>query len=917
MSAVHIETKGTLQIDGDVVGRDKIEGDQINIYHYGEKKERPAPRMAPPAPRVFIGRDEVLRELIAALKLGEDGAGPIALTALKGMGGIGKTTLAAALANHPEVETALPEGTLWAGLGPEPEVMSLLAEWGAQLGEDFSQFDSPEARSRRLSSLLREKKTLLIVDDVWQVDSARYFLVGGTYCRALITTRDNEIARKLAGHEAVRVETLTNAASLNLLRELAREAVEADENAANELATVLDGLPLALTLAGQILAAEWEAGLGVAGALSELKDREARLQLAGAEKRPGLSEASSSLRAVLAMSYDHLPNEETKRAFRFLSTFGGKPLTFTLEAMAYILRKETTSFRDRIAKRLGMPFLHTWEEIDPNSIRRIIAILVQRALVDPMKNGRYALHTILADLAESLLEMNGEAEITRHAHMNYYLKLAQQNAEQNWQTIETEMEQIQRGFCSAHSVGGCQKVFDYRWAMRTFFTRRGLWDRYLEWTRTALCFAQAIRAFQIEATLINDIGFIYKNKSQYDKALKYYMLSRKLYNEIDDQNGLAVSLINIGGIYIDQGAWDEALQCLKRSMVITKKIGKLDLVATIFDNIGNVYLRKGDWDRALVYFTRGRDIWEKIDDRTGLAIALTGIGEIYKRQGSWNEAIEYYESGRKILDEIGDIVALAPVLNNIGRIYADKGCLDDAMNYYTQCQKIQEKIHDEAGLAVLLTNMGRLYIAKGMWDQAFECQKRSCKICKEIGDAAVLAESLNNIGYLYAYKDSWDEALKYYDQSRLIREDIGDQAELAMTIRNIGDVYQRRSMLDKALEYYEQSRVILEKIKDRRELARTLNDIGVVYHDKCNWDGALKCFIQSSEVFEELNDQSKLAYTLWSVGHLYMHQKQLNEAEQALTRAVTIFEALKSQDLKTVRKQLERVRKRQRKASQK
>ncbi len=142
MSSVNINTSGGVNVGGDVAGRDNIKGEQVNIY-YGEKKERPAPRMAPPAPRVFIGRDEVLRELIAALKLSEDGAGPIALTALKGMGGIGKTTLAAALANHPEVETALPEGTLWAGLGPEPEVTSRLAEWGAQLGEDFAQLDSP------------------------------------------------------------------------------------------------------------------------------------------------------------------------------------------------------------------------------------------------------------------------------------------------------------------------------------------------------------------------------------------------------------------------------------------------------------------------------------------------------------------------------------------------------------------------------------------------------------------------------------------------------------------------------------------------------------------------------------------------------------------------------------------------------
>jgi hypothetical protein len=435
---MNLKTQRDISIAGDLVGRDKI----THIHHHGEKKERPIPRMAPPAPRVFIGREEVLHELIAALKLGEDGAGPIALTALKGMGGIGKTTLAAALANHPQVETALSEGTFWAGLGPEPEVMSLLAEWGAQLGEDFAQLDSPEARSRRLSTLLHDKKALFVVDDVWQAGVASYFLVGGPHCRALITTRDNEVARKLAGHEAIQVETLTNTDSLNLLRELAPEAVEADEKAAKELATALDGLPLALSLAGQMLAAEWEAGLGVAGALSELKDREARLKLAGAEKRAGLQTTEPSLRAILAMSYARLPDEATKRAFYLLGVFGGKPLTFSVEAATAIW---------------GM-------ELRP--AQKIMVALVSRALVEPVDGGRYTLHTTLADFAESLLEEHGETTLARETHASYYLEFARKNAEKNWQVVEMEMGQIRGGFEWTSSIStNKQMVLDISFAL--------------------------------------------------------------------------------------------------------------------------------------------------------------------------------------------------------------------------------------------------------------------------------------------------------------------------------------------------------------------------------------------------------------------------------------------------------------------
>lgn len=745
MSEVQIKAEGDVSIAGDVVGHNKI----THIHQYGEKKERPIPRMAPPVPRVFIGRDEVLRELIAALKLGEDGAGPIALTALKGMGGIGKTTLAAALANHPEVETALPEGTLWAGLGPEPEVMSLLAEWGSQLGEDFAPFDSPETRSRRLSTLLHDKKALLVVDDVWHPEPARYFLVGGSQSRALITTRDNEIARKLAGHEAVRVETLTNVASLSLLRKLAPEAVAVDEKAAHELATVLDGLPLALTLAGQMLAAEWEAGLGVAGALSELKDREARLKLAGAEKRAGLATTEPSLRAILAMSYDRLPDEASKRAFRLLGVFGGKPLTFSVEAAAAMW---------------GM-------ELRP--AQKTMVALVGRALVEPVDSGRYTLHTTLADFAESLLEEHGEAALARETHANYYLEFARTNAEKNWRAVEMEMGQIRRGFDWVSSESkDKQIVLDYEQALRTFFNRRGLWNDEIRWAQIGLEVARAQGERTLEAVLLNEIGYSYRKKGFWDKALEHYESSRAIREAIDDRAGLAQSLNNIGLIYSNKGLWDEALELLQRSRAIREEIGDRGGLAQSLIRIGFVYMNKGLWDEALDYYERSRTIREGIGDRGGLAQSLLNIGITCRKTGLWDEALEYFEHSRAIWDEIGDRAGLAYSLNNIGLVYNNQSLWDEALEYYERSQAIFEEIADSLGLAV----------------------------------------TLNDIGVLYGNKGLWGEALKYYEHNRAIREEIGDRAGLAVTLKNIGDVYEKQVQLADAEKVFNQAVAIFEAL---------------------------------------------------------------------------------------------------------
>ena len=56
--------------------------------------------------------------------------------AAEGLPGVGKTTLAVALAHHPRILTHFRDGILWAGLGPTPDVMSLLGNWAQELDRD-------------------------------------------------------------------------------------------------------------------------------------------------------------------------------------------------------------------------------------------------------------------------------------------------------------------------------------------------------------------------------------------------------------------------------------------------------------------------------------------------------------------------------------------------------------------------------------------------------------------------------------------------------------------------------------------------------------------------------------------------------------------------------------------------------------
>ena len=165
------------------------------------------------------------------------------------MGGIGKSTLAAALAHDPEVQDRFPDGVLWATLGQQPELMTLLSHWVLGLGDSNFKPLSVESTSGHLRTRLDQKAALLVVDDVWDPDHVPPFLVGGPSCRVLITTRRATVA-DVAGAGQIPLDVLTPEQSLDLLAaHLGRALGPAERDDARQLAEAVGFLPLALELA--------------------------------------------------------------------------------------------------------------------------------------------------------------------------------------------------------------------------------------------------------------------------------------------------------------------------------------------------------------------------------------------------------------------------------------------------------------------------------------------------------------------------------------------------------------------------------------------------------------------------------------------------------------------------------------------
>jgi hypothetical protein len=363
-----------------------ITGDGNTIVA-GEKKtldEKPSLQIGIPAqPEIFLGREEDMGELKARIGIRQSGkeTGPMqVLTAVRGWPGIGKTALATVFAGDADVRTAFPDGVLWTSLGPEPKLIQEMAAWGRALGtDDILRAPTLKEATLRLSGLLRQKRVLMVVDDVWEVEHVGPFAQArGNDCALLVTTRLPLVANGLSVPERAiyNLPVLDEERALELLGLLAPSVLNEHPAECQQLVRAVECLPLALHVAGRLLQTEAEMPWGVVDLLKDLQAGKALIEAkAGASLMDLENETIPTVATLLRKSTDRL-DEFTRQCFAYLGPFAPKPATFNLAALRAM-----------------------WEVDDPKPIARELR---NRGLLEPVGE-RFQMHALLVLHAKTLL----------------------------------------------------------------------------------------------------------------------------------------------------------------------------------------------------------------------------------------------------------------------------------------------------------------------------------------------------------------------------------------------------------------------------------------------------------------------------------------------------------------------------------
>jgi tetratricopeptide (TPR) repeat protein len=665
----------------------------------------------------FTGREKVLGDVEKELHAS-------GLAALTGMGGVGKTQIAAHFAHEHRDEYS---AVLWASAASQETLVSGFAAIASLL--DLPQKDEKD-QALAVAAVKRWLEAnggwLLIVDNANDLAAVRGFIPQSAKGHVLLTTQ----AHATSDIQAIEVQDMLpeDGALLLLWRGKIIKtgapltaAANADRDTAKDISRELGGLPLALDQAGAYIE---ETRCGLASYLGLYRQRRAELL----KRRGGFSPPHpESVATTFALSFERVASAS--------------------RAAADLLRFCAFLHPDAIPEEI---FTKGVAELGPN---------LSPIAADPLKLDAAFAET----LKYSLLRRDADAK-TLGIH-----RLVQE-------VIQDGLTKEEKGQWAERAVRAVNGAFPS--------PEFANWAECERLVPQALACASLIEAYGFEskeaARLLNAIGYYLDDRARFSDAEPLYEHALGIREKVlgPEDPDVATSLSNLATLYFHEGRYAQAEPLFQRALpILEKALGPgHSNVATGLNNLAELYNQQGKRARAEQLHQRALAIREKAlgPDHRDVAASLNNLAALYFHQGKHAQAERLFQRALAILEKVlgREHPDVATGLNNLAALYDAQGRYGEAEPLYQRALAIDERAlgPNHPGVATDLNNLAALYRGQRKYAQAEPLHQRALAIReKALGrDHPDVAHSLNNLALLYKKQGEYAQAEPLYQRALAI-----------------------------------------------------------------------------------------------------------------------------------------------------
>jgi DNA-binding SARP family transcriptional activator len=721
-----------------------------------------APRQLPADTRTFTGRAAELAQLVAAAA---DAAGTLVISALDGMGGVGKTALAVRAAHR--VADRFRDGQLFIDLrgystgGAAMPAEDALAYLLRSLGVAAPALpDGVEERAELYRARLAGSRTLILLDNAADPEQVRPLLPGAPGCLVLITSRDR-LAR-LRDARALSVDVLGEAEAVELLAKVAgpRRGL-ASHPAVRELAALCGYLPLAL----RIIAAQLRhtADLSVEDVLAELSDEDARLNR--------LTDGERDLTSVFETSFANLPGPE-QRALRLLGLLPGPDID------PYAA-----------ANLLGT---------DIRTAEHLLNSLLDRSLLIQQVENRYGIHDLVRAYARTLsTPETAEDRAARDRLLDYYQHMT-------W-AASSHYAGAVRWHTPTAPPGPVPDVPDLPGAL--------VWLR-----RERACLMAALEhpacAPERRVDLTSALGTLLHQDGPWSQATALHEAAERTARELGDQLAQADALRNLAQIIVwsAQRGSDRPALVLEQAVELYRRAGNRSGEADTLLRYSQVLRERDEPDRALAVCGQSLALFRGLGDRLGEAMALKELAEMERLRGRFDEAREHARTSGDLFRDTGYPQAEVACRTTLGYLEIMLGELVAAAENFALNLAVARREGMPQTEAVALGALGHIHSMQGARERAETELTESLEIYQRLGYEFGTAYTLTWHGQALACAGEPTAAIAVLERARgivLTGSSAGNRNNIVRELgwaRHLAGDPEGRALIEQSLEFARETR---------------------------------------------------------------------------------------------------------------
>ena len=327
-------------------------------------------------------------------------------------------------------------------------------------------------------------------------------------------------------------------------------------------------------------------------------------------------------------------------------------------------------------------------------------------------------------------------------------------------------------------------------------------------------------------------------------------------------------ILQLGVLAQGRGDYDEAARQYQRSLDIAERVGDQKAMASGYHNLGVLAGGRGDYDEAARQYQRSLDILNRLGDQDAMASGYHNLGVLAQGRGDYDEAARQYQRSLDIAKRVGDQKAMASGYHNLGVLAQGRGDYDEAARQYQRSHNILNRLGDQEAMADSYRQLGVLAQDRGDYEEAARQYQRSLDIAERLGDQDAMASGYHNLGMLAQGRGDYDEAGRQYQRSLDIAERVGNQKAMASGYHQLGILAQYCGDYDKAGRQYQRSHDIFDRLGDQYGMARSCQQFGMLACLQGDYDEAARQFQRSLDIKERLGDQAGMANSYSQLGIL-------------------------------------------------